>query len=97
MQKQSPRAALSATIGTVIVVAVGMTGCGQSRPAEHFSIEQEIELSPGHHVAAYHITPAANGDCIVTGANTASNNAAWAIRVGSFGAVRWEFLDGPPE
>jgi hypothetical protein len=96
MQKQSPRAALSAPIGMVIAIAVGVAGCGQSRPAEHVSIEQEIELSPGHHVAAYHITPATNGDYIVTGANTLGNNAAWAIRVGSFGAVRWEFLDGPP-
>jgi hypothetical protein len=96
MQKQSPLAARSATIGAVISIALGVTCCGHSRPAEHFSIEQEIELSPGHHVAAYHITPAANGDFIVTGANTLGNKAAWAIRVGSFGAVRWEFLDGPP-
>ena len=96
VQKQSPRAARSATIGTVIAIAVGVAGCGQSRAAEHFSIEQEIELSPGHHVAAYHIIPAPNGDYIVTGANTLANSAAWAIRVGSFGAVRWEFLDGPP-
>jgi hypothetical protein len=93
MQTQATR---FTTMGAVIAIASGLAGCGQSRPAEHLSIEQEIQLSPGHHVAAYHITPAGNGDYIITGANTLANSAAWAIRVGSFGAVRWEFLDGPP-
>jgi hypothetical protein len=96
MQNQDTRTARTAAIVAAIAISVGAAACGQSRPTEHFSIEQEIELSPGHHVAAYHITPAANGDYIVTGANTLGNKAAWAIRVGSFGAVRWEFLDGPP-
>jgi len=96
MQKQDTRTPRRTAIVTAIAIAFGMAGCGQSRPTEHFSIEQELELSPGHHVAAYHITPTANGDYIVTGSNTLSNKAAWAIRVGSFGAIRWEFLDGPP-